>query len=173
MKTNFKSAILAALALAITAGIAAQSTKRKGVKAVDHNPTVIEANRQTERFDTISDIGVINATVAVTDFSKTVASRVESMMISNHSAVDTVRAVTVDIDYKTTGGRQLNRRTVTFKAVVPPGETRHASVQSWDRQQLFYHTATPPARPTERTTAFNTTITPLRIIVARPLSDAQ
>lgn len=166
MKRLSSSRILVTLTLAATVLIViGQSTKRRGIK-----PTVgmVEASAVATGLDTVVGAEAIDGIVRLTDFNKTTASRVESLMITNISETDTVRAVTVDIDYKNLQGRQLNRRIVTFEVTVPPGETRHASVASWDRQQLFYYKNTPPARKTQRTTAFDITIEPVSIILARP-----
>ena len=118
--------------------------------------------------DTITDAKKIDQIIRITSFKKTVASRVETVMLTNLTTSDTIRSVSVDIDYRTCEGEQLNRRTVVFEADVPPGETRHASVTSWDRQQLFYHTDTPPNRPSQRTTPFTVTLTPLSLILTPP-----
>lgn len=164
------SLLLPLLAAAFLAS-PAQSTRRKGVKPQKKLP-------QTELiaqivYDTISSPQEIETMVRLSDFKKAIASRVETIMISNASETDTVVAVEVDIDYRTPDGKQLNRRTVTFRSEIPPGETRHASVPSWDRQQLFYHVSTPPVRKTQRTSPFTVTITPLRLLTKSPLSNPQ
>ena len=140
-----------------------QSTKRKHLK-----PTPKAKTAPAElKLDTISDISIINNTIEISDFKKTVVSRVETVMITNLSDSDTIKAVTTDINYLTPGGKQLNRRTVTFVTDIPPMQTRHTSVPSWDKQQLFYHEATPPARKTQRTSPFKVAIIPEKIILSR------
>lgn len=164
MKLRQLTAII--LLYAVFTGMA-QTTTRKKLRPAnrDIGREVVHARR-----DTVTDPGVINKTVEISDFSKTVASRVESVLITNKSESDTVFAVTVDIDYRTPAGRQLNKRTVTFRVTVPPGETRHASVQSWDRQQLFYFIDTPPARKSQRTSPFTVSIVPETIEIS-PAAD--
>lgn len=146
-----------------TAAVTAQSTRRK-VKA-GGKPAV--AATQTP-VDTLSNADSIALVARISDYKKTVASRVETFLVTNRSATDTIRGLELDIDYRSVDGAQLNRRTVTVRVTVPPLQTRHVSINAWDRQQLFYHVDTPPARKTQRTTPFTVTITPLHLFVKRP-----
>ena len=141
-----------------------QSTKRKLISPVKQKSTPV--TNVSIQNDTITEIEQINAIVEISGFKKAVASRVESVMLKNLNCCDTINAVVVDIDYRTPKGQQLNRRTVTFNAIIPPGETRHVSVPSWDRQQLFYHVNTPPVKKTQRTTPFTVTIVPQSILLS-------
>lgn len=142
----------------------AQNTRRKTVKSKPYVATPA-ADITYERADTVVGADSIAAYVRLSGFRKTVTSRVESLMITNLSLTDTVCSLTVDVNYSAADGTQLHRREVTFNVVVPPGETRHTSVSSWDRQQLFYHVDTPPARKTDRSRPFTVTITPLRLLL--------
>lgn len=137
-----------------TGMLCAQSTKRKNVRG----QKLEIASPVEECKNVISDSVAMDSMVRLHSYRKPVESTVESVMISNEGSQDTIRAVTVDIDYRTPGGEQLHRRSVTFRAVVPPGETRHATTQSWDRQRLFYHLSTPPAKPSQRSAPFAVTI---------------
>jgi len=143
----------------------AQNTRRKGVgKTVKPRQAAIIATHA----DTIVDIDAIKAGARIGDYRKATVSRVESVMLTNLSDSDTIHAMDIDIDYRTIDGQQLNRRTVTLRSTIPPGQTRFVSFPSFDRQQLFYYRGTPPARTTGRTTSFDVTITPLNIVVSRP-----
>lgn len=159
--------VLLILALIMTStSLTGQNTHRRGAKrhvAADWT-TVVVSNHN----DTINDVDIIAKKVRVDDFRKATVSRVESVMLTNLTSADTILSLEVDIDYRTENGRQLNRRTVTLKASVPPGQTRFVSFNSFDRQQLFYYRGTPPAKPTSRTTPFDVTITPLRLILTTP-----
>lgn len=115
--------------------------------------------------DTLTDTRDIDSCLMITDYQKTLRSRVESLMITNRTVADTIRHLVIDIDYHDTSGTQLNRREVSIDVTVPPGETRHVSFQAWDRQQLFYYHLTPPVRPTDRTRPFTVTITPLSLVL--------
>ncbi len=160
-----RRAIFILLVVFASLTVTSQNTHRRGAKrtavAAQTTAAVAYAN------DTIADADVIGAKVRVDDFRKATVSRVESVMLTNLTKTDTILGLEVDIDYRTEDGRQLNRRTVTLRATVPPGETRFVSFNSFDRQQLFYYRGTPPAKPTARTTPFDVTITPLRLIIAK------
>lgn len=164
-----KKAILIMLVLlAAVAQIAdAQSTRRRAVRAAKTVAAVVD--KTEAKTDTVTDRAEIDRLVKLSGYKKVLASRVETLMITNQTAADTIRSVEVDIDYRSPDGAQLNRRTVTFTADIPPGETRHVSVASWDRQQIFYHIDTPPARRTQRATPFTVTLHPLRLILTPPL----
>lgn len=143
----------------------AQSTRRKGVRPIKEMP--VAAHDAAPMTDSIITQSEISSLIKLSGFKKAVASRVETVMITNLSDTDTIKSVRVDIDYRTPEGAQLNRREVIFDVTVPPGETRAASVTSWDRQQLFYHIDTPPSRITQRMTAFTVTFSPLAVIITR------
>ena len=163
-----KSIIISLLAVcaatAIVSSADGKNTRRRLIKpsrrpVLTTTPTPIPT-------DTITDITQINTILKISDYQKTVRSRVESMLLTNLSATDTIKAVTIDLNYTDAEGRQLNRRELTLTVTVPPGETRHASSTSWDRQQLFYYHLTPPARPTDRTRSFHVAITPIALILS-------
>lgn len=147
--------------------VEAQSTRRKSVKPLKSYETPAPSGEIVVKNvnDTIYDPETIRRMVSWSDYKKAVTSRVESLLLTNITASDTILCLDLDINYTTRKGKQLNRRTASFEAVVPPGETRHSSVQSWDKQQLFYHISTPPSRPTQRTTAFKINIVPKRLII--------
>ena len=163
MKRWITIAIIVLTGMSLT--MSAQSTKRKNVKGSKY-PAAVETTSEAQN-DTINSADELSGLVEIKNFKKAVASRVETVMITNRSASDTLRSVSVDIDYRTPEGEQLNRRAVTFKVDVPPGETRHASVPSWDRQQLFYHVDTPPVRKTQRTAPFTVTLVFLNAVVTK------
>lgn len=54
--------------------------------------------------------------------------------------------VTLYIDYRTTDGRQLHKRFVRLLCNIPPGETRIAEIDSWDKQKEFYYTKSDPGK---------------------------
>lgn len=157
-------ALFCGLTYIVHSSATTQSTKRRNIRGRNATTVSVQVTNPT---DTLTDLDSISAIARLYGFQKTVASRVESVMISNLSETHTIVAVVVDIDYRTPAGEQLNRRTVTFHATVPPGETRHTSVPSWDRQQLFYFVETPPARPSQRTSPFNVSITPKQLVLNR------
>ena len=161
--------IIPLVALTLCAGVVlAQSTRRSKIKPVKTLPpdTTLAMVHPGGAADTITTPLKFNRIVKISDFNKPVSSRVESVLISNLSATDTIKKVVVDIDYRTLKGKQLNRRLVSYDVTVPPGETRHAAVDSWDKQQLFYYKDNPPARRSQRSTAFKINITPKSVIIS-------
>lgn len=58
----------------------------------------------------------------------------------------TLSGITLYIDYRTTDGRQLNKRFIRLSCVIPAGETRIAEVKSWDKQKSFYYEKSSPGK---------------------------
>lgn len=158
--------IILALAAAVVVTAAAQSTRRKVKPGT--TPAQVTATTAYVTADTLTNAADILRLVQADGYKKAVASRVESLMLTNRSQVDTLRSYSVDIDYRDESGRQINRRIVTVRTAVPPGQTRYVSFYSWDRQQLFYYKDTPPARKTQRTAWFTVTLTPVSAVFHKP-----
>lgn len=99
--------------------------------------------------------------VEMSRFDKPVESRYETFFVTNRAAT-TLTAVTLRIDYYTSGGEKMHSRTVTAECNIPPGETRQLSVPSFDRQQTYRYQGSriPPRRPS---TPFTVRLTPLRL----------
>lgn len=163
-----KSGIVTMLiaAFAIPGLILGKNTRRRLIKP-SRRP-VLTAPAPTVSADTVSGSDLIGKIIRISDYQKTVRSRVESFLVTNLTQNDTIKSLTVDLNYTTSDGVQLNRREVTVTTTVPPGETRHVSFTSWDRQQLFYYHLTPPTRPTDRTRPFRATITPVTLVLTAP-----
>lgn len=153
------------MAYAFAPAVRAQNTTRKGLKPLKELPKA-PAEKVRNLNDTITDSHKIEKFVELSDYQKTLASRTESVFITNLSATDTIKSLTVEIDYRTPRGKQLNRRNVTFNVTIPPGETRATHTQSWDRQQNYYYKKTAPRRPSERSRPFDITITPIMLIMS-------
>lgn len=153
--------------------VSAQSTRRAGIKTVKTLPSSRggDADVPVAVADTLIGREDVGRVVGLADYQKVLASRIETLFITNNSAVDTIREVVVEIDYRTPQGRQLNRREVVLTSAVPPGQTRTVSFSSWDRQQMYYYKSTPPSRPTQRARAFDVTVVPLRAVVHRPVAE--
>lgn len=151
------------LTLALAAGITLAASPRRNIRPVQATRPATEHHNPQ---DTITG-DTVHSLVTVDGYRKPLAAMVESVMVTNLSATDTLSGVTVEIDYRDNAGRQLQHRTVTLRATVPPTETRHVSFPAWDRQRMFYHADTPPARRTQRTTPFHTAITPTAVYLNR------
>ena len=166
MKHLFFLLLLTLLTFNIGVSQSTRRSKIKPTKSAAHTEVAVSVR------DTVTNQDSIARLINMTGFKKPVASRVETIMLTNLSDSDTIHAVEVDIDYRTPDGQQLNRREVIFSVIIPPGETRHTSALSWDRQQLFYYIGTPPNKKTQRTTPFDIKITPLRLIRSMPKNNS-
>lgn len=69
----------------------------------------------------------------------------ETFFITNNTD-RTMNGVNLYIDYRTTDGRQLNKRFIKLLCNIPPGETRAAEIESWDKQKEFYYTKSDPGK---------------------------
>ena len=104
------------------------------------------AEVRTERFDTIAEPRA--DAVRFSGYEKTNQSNRETFFITNNLRGDsTIIAVELTLTYFDADGNQLHERTETIRCILPPGETRAASLSSWDANHAFhYHLSTPPAR---------------------------
>ena len=104
------------------------------------------AQVQVERFDTIVEPRA--DAVRFSGFDKTNQSNHETFFITNNLGPDsTIIAIELTLTYLDADGNQLHERTETVRCILPPGETRSASLRSWDANHAFhYHLSTPPAR---------------------------
>lgn len=83
--------------------------------------------------------------IAFSGYDKTQRSAVESFFITNNTD-RTMTGITMYIDYRMPDGRQLHKRFVRLVCDIPPGETRKADIESWDRQRTFYYELSEPPR---------------------------
>ena len=68
-------------------------------------------------------------------------------------------AVKVTLTYHDMQGHQLHVSSHEIACDIPGGETRNASVPSWDRQRSFYYHLNRPWRPRTTATAFTVSAT--------------
>lgn len=83
--------------------------------------------------------------IAFSGFDKPQSSTTETFFITNNTD-RTMSGVALYIEYTTLDGRQLNKRYVKLACDIPPGETRQASLDSWDKQKSFYAEHSTPSR---------------------------
>lgn len=76
--------------------------------------------------------------IVFSGYDKPKRSSKETFFISNNTD-RTMSAVNLYIDYRTPDGRQLHKRFVKLICNIPPGETRLAEIESWDKQKSFYY----------------------------------
>lgn len=97
--------------------------------------------------------------ISFSGFDKPKASAAETFFITNHTD-RLLSGVTLYIDYRTQDGRQLNKRFVKLSCNIPAGETRLASVKSWDTQHSFRYVDSEPSR-NDRSTPFTVVFDPV------------
>lgn len=98
--------------------------------------------------------------LSLSGFEKTLRSRTESLLITNHLPV-AIQAVGLEIMYKDVRGRMLHKRKLTLSCSIPTGETRKLDFPSWDKQQVWYYQHSPVPKATTQATPFAVSITPL------------
>lgn len=76
--------------------------------------------------------------IAFSGYDKPRNSAVETFFITNNTD-RTMSGVTMYVEYLMPDGRQLHKRFVRLVCDIPPGETRMAELQSWDKQKSFYY----------------------------------
>lgn len=76
--------------------------------------------------------------ISFSGFDKPRASQKETFFITNGTDRH-MTGVTLYVEYLTPDGRQLHKRFVRLVCNIPPGETRMAELQSWDRQRSFHY----------------------------------
>lgn len=101
---------------------------------------------RTERFDTITEPR--RDAVRFSGYEKTNQSNRETFFITNNLGADsTIIAVELTLTYLDAEGKQLHERTETIRCILPAGETRAATLPSWDSNHAFhYYLSTPPSR---------------------------
>lgn len=85
--------------------------------------------------------------VVFSGFDKPRNSSTETFFITNNTD-RTLSGVNLYIDYRTLDGRQLHKRFYPLRCNIPPGETRQASLPSWDKNKSFVYIK---SRDSERT----------------------
>lgn len=118
-------------------------------------PTATEADREEEEmsrgsFMVASQCEDCNSgyridQISFSGFDKPQSSSTETFFITNHTD-RVMTGVTLYVDYRDTSGRQLHRRFLRLSCDIPPGETRQASVKSWDTQHSFHYEKSAPSR---------------------------
>ena len=143
--------------LSITA--LADNTLRRHLKPISEPQTAVIAPAVT---DTVAAAG---GELTFAGYDKPLLSRKETFLVTNHYS-DTVRSVTVRIDYLDLSGRQLHSDCTTLECDIPPGQTRRVAKKSWDLQQTYYYHLGKKPR-TSGVTPFTVTITPIQFTVPK------
>lgn len=138
--------ILLTLAALAAIAMCAQKTTRRNLKPIE--PAVVTAEVSSAT-DTVASPEA--HTVDLNGFDKPLRSKRETFFVTNNSA-RRVKAISVSLKYFDTDRNMLHARNEYIAIDIPTGETRQASLPSWDKQQSFYfrHSAV-PARATVAT----------------------
>lgn len=104
----------------------------------------------------------VSPQIGYSGYDKPYSSRKESFLITNSSGQH-ISGVEVRIVYKDMEGRMLNSRDEMILTEIPPGETRHVSINSFDKQSTFYYINS--KSPKTGSQPFEIGITTLRVFV--------
>lgn len=152
-----KLAIAVSVLAAVTAS--ADNTLRRHLKPINEpKPSVTVVSVA----DTVAATG---GELTFAGYDKPLLSRKETFLVTNHYT-DTVRSVTVRINYLDLSGRQLHSDCTTLECDIPPGQTRSVAKKSWDLQQTYYYHLGKKPR-TAGVTPFTVTITPINFTVPK------
>lgn len=159
MKTKLFILICGILALATTA----QNTTRRGLKPAAA-PSATAAAQQTASIDTV--VSPEPHTIDINGYDKPLRSRRETFFATNNSKRPT-KAIAVTITYFDKSRRQLHERKASLPLVIPAGETRQASLKSWDQQLSFYYIQSSVPARADQATPYEVKITVDTIFFAR------
>lgn len=159
MKTELFILICGILALATTA----QNTTRRGLKPAAE-PSAMAADKKATLTDTV--VSPEAHTIDINGYDKPLRSRRETFFATNNSK-RTTEAIAVTITYFDKSHRQLHERKASLPLVIPAGETRQASLKSWDSQLSFYYIRSSVPARAEQATPYEVKITVDTIFFAR------
>lgn len=139
---------------------AAKKSKKKTVKVND-----LAADAQQVPADTVT-VG-IETSVTLSGYEKPLRASKETILVTNADTVRTLDELTFIIEYKTTAGRMLHKRTVTVYPLTEPGETRLVTFPTWDINRLFYYHLNQP-RTNSQATPYTVSIIPVQGVMRKP-----
>lgn len=136
------------LPLLIAGMCAMQAEARKKGYRLDYDRREANATQESEQMSkgsfmvasqcTDCNNGYTLQQVTFSGYDKPQQSSVETFFITNNTD-RTLTGVNLYIDYRMADGRQLTRRFFRLSCKVPPGETRMAEIESWDKQRSFVY----------------------------------
>lgn len=134
MKTDLILALLSII-VAATPQVAAKRTlvPRTGNMELVTDSTVAMAVADTTGLPPFNE----NA-VTLRGFNKRVSDNYETFFVQNNTRHH-ISGITVTLRYTDTSGTLLHERTLHIPCDLQPGKSRQVSVNSFDRQHLFYY----------------------------------
>ncbi len=115
--------------------------------------------------DTLTGDTAVTA-VHLYGYDKPHNSRQESLFIKSELEADTIREVTLSIEYMSVDGVPLHSRRVPLKCTLAPGASQRLHFVTWDKTNTFYYYRTPPAR-VRTLTPYKVRIHPARLLLTR------
>lgn len=152
--------LLAGGLMALTAY--AQTTTRHGLKP--KSDAVEAAATASALIDTVANPAA--HTVDINGYDKPLRSRRETFFVTNNGDRPT-SSLAVTITYYDSSRRQLHSRHASLPLVIPVGETRQASLKSWDEQLSFYYLRSAVPSRAEQATPYDVKISVDTIFYAR------
>lgn len=152
--------LLAGGLMALTAY--AQTTTRHGLKP--KNDAVEAVASASALIDTVANPAA--HTVDINGYDKPLRSRRETFFVTNNGDRPT-SSLAVTITYYDSSRRQLHRRHASLPLVIPVGETRQASLKSWDEQLSFYYLRSAVPSRADQATPYDVKISVDTIFYAR------
>lgn len=144
--------VMAAMCVAGTPVTSAEASAKK-VQLRLKSPTGSDSekesrqNANTDRRHLHADsvtLEEVRQRLAFSGFDKPASSRRETFLITNNSTND-IASLTLQIVYSDLDGRMLHSRDEEISTVIPAGETRLATIKSFDPQgTLYYKESRPP-----------------------------
>ncbi len=140
----------------------AQTTTRHGLKP--KSDAVEAAATASALIDTVANPAA--HTVDINGYDKPLRSRRETFFVTNNGDRPT-SSLAVTITYYDSSRRQLHRRHASLPLVIPVGETRQASLKSWDEQLSFYYLRSAVPSRADQATPYDVKISVDTIFYAR------
>ncbi|MDE6135836.1 MAG: FxLYD domain-containing protein [Muribaculaceae bacterium] len=144
--------------------LAAQNTTRHRLRPAPATPAESSASSNEAATDTI--VSPKAHLLELNGFDKPLRSRRETFFVTNNTPAK-VTAVAFTMTYYDQSGRMLHSVPARVNIDIPAGETRQASIKSWDSQQAFYYIRSAVPARTAQATPFDVSIRIDTVFTAR------
>ncbi len=158
-----KTSVLAAIAIVLASAAMAQRTTRKGLKPAPAT-TATAAETVASSLDTLA--APEPHQVDINGYDKPLRSRRETFFATNNSGRD-IAGLAFTIKYFDSQQRMLHSASHNIAIDIPAGETRQASVKSWDPQFNFYYVRSTVPQRVQQATPYDVTLTVDTIFVKK------
>lgn len=131
-----KAITILSLIAGLTLTLVAQNTTRSDLRPRAAAPAEQTASMPANDIDTLAAPPA--HTVDINGYDKPLRSRRETFFVTNNGSAS-IQSISFTLSYFDRQGRQLHRRSVNLPIEIPAGETRQASLRSWDQQLSLYY----------------------------------